>query len=180
MIRIFVVALSLFACVASWPARADAPVLSVSQSIVIDAPAEQVWEVAGDFAGVNRWLTVIPASKLILGQNREAGAIRRLTRANGTQVEEKLTAYDPYNMTFSYTYVGGQPLVSDYLATMIVKDLGNGKTQVDWKASFRRLQYWTDEAPPGQEDETLVANFNRIYSGGLESLKKVVEAKDER
>jgi len=63
---------------------------------------------------------------------------------------------------------------------MIVNDLGNGKTQVDWKASFRRLQYWTDEAPPGQEDETLVANFNRIYSGGLESLKKVVEAKDER
>jgi hypothetical protein len=173
--RTSVALLSLLVCAASPPSLADAPVLSVSQSTVIDAPVERVWEVASDFVGVSRWLTVISSGRLILGKNREVGAIRELTRANGTKVEERLIEYDPWNGTFSYTYVGGQPLVSDYLATMIVKDLGNGKTQVDWKASFRRLQYWTEQAPPGQEDETLVANFNRIYSGGLQSLKQVVE-----
>jgi len=78
-------------------------------------------------------------------------------------------------MTFTYTYVGGQPLVSDYFASMTVKDAGGGKTQVDWKARFRRLDYWTEEPPAGQEDDTLVGLFNRIYSGGLASLKKVVE-----
>jgi Polyketide cyclase / dehydrase and lipid transport len=165
----------LLACGASLLARAEAPLLSVSQSIVISAPAQQVWEVAGDFAGLSRWLPVIPSSRLILGHNREAGAIRELVRLNGTKVEERLLQYDPWNMTFSYTYVGGQPLVSDYLATMIVKDLGNRKTQVDWNANFRRLHYWTEEAPPGQENETLVAAFNRTYSGGLQNLKRVVE-----
>lgn len=177
--RNLAVTLLLMTCAASLPARADAPLLSVNQSIVIDAPAEQVWEVAGDFAGLSRWLPVIPSSRLILGKNREQGAIRELVRLNGTKVEERLDHYDPWNMTFSYSYVGGQPLVSDYLATMTVKDLGNGKTRVDWKANFRRLHYWTDQAPQGQEDETLVAAFNRTYSGGLQNLKKVVEGKEE-
>ncbi|HWQ37721.1 MAG TPA: SRPBCC family protein [Burkholderiales bacterium] len=154
---------------------AEARELSVSQSIVIDAPAERVWEVAGDFVGVNRWLTVIPSSRLILGRNREVGCVRELTRANGTKVQEKLIEYDPWTMTFTYTYVGGQPLVSDYFATMSLTALDDGKTRVDWKARFRRLDYWTEQPPPGQEDDTLVALFNRIYSGGLESLKKVVE-----
>jgi hypothetical protein len=175
MKRILAALLLLVAPVAPQTARAEARELGVAQSIVINAPAEQVWEVAGDFVGVPRWLTVIPSSKLILGRNREVGCIRELTRGNGTKVQEKLIEYDPWNMTLTYTYVGGQPLVSDYFATMLVKDLGDGKTRVDWKARFRRLDYWTDEPPPGQEDATLVSLFNRIYSGGLESLKKVVE-----
>jgi mxaD protein len=175
MVRIFAglsLVLSLLVPQSVW---ADASELGVSQSITINAPVERVWDVAGDFVGVHRWLTVIPSSKLVLGKNREVGCVRELTRANGTKVQERLIEYDPWNMTFTYTYVGGQPLVSDYFATMVVKDAGDGRTRVDWKARFRRLDYWTDEPPAGQEDDTLVALFNRIYSGGLESLKKVVE-----
>ncbi len=175
MARMFAGPLVLLSLVAPQVAWADAKELSVSQSITIDAPVERVWEVAGDFVGVPRWLTAIPSSRLILGRNRETGCVRELTRGNGTKVQEKLIEYDPWNMTFTYTYVGGQPLVSDYFASMTVKDAGGGKTQVDWKARFRRLDYWTEEPPAGQEDDTLVGLFNRIYSGGLASLKKVVE-----
>jgi hypothetical protein len=164
--------LSLTAPQAVW---ADARELSVAQSIVIDAPAEKVWEIVGDFGGLSRWLPPILESRIILGKSREAGGVRELTRANGTKVQEKLTEYDPWNMTFTYTYVGGQPLASHYFATITVKDLGAGKTGVNWSAKFKRLDYWTDEPPPGQEDDTLVGLFNRIYSSGLQSLKKTVE-----
>jgi uncharacterized protein YndB with AHSA1/START domain len=160
---------------APMPVCADAPELRVAQSIVIDAPSEKVWEVVGDFAGISRWLPPIPESRLILGKNRQQGAIRELTRINGTKVQEKLLDYDPYNMTLSYTYIGGQPLVSDYLATISVAEAAEGKSRVEWKASFRRLDYWTDVPPPGQEDETLLKAFNRTYTTGLENLKKVIE-----
>ena len=87
----------------------DAPELTVEHSIVIDAPPEEVWEVLGDFNGLPRWLPTIQSSRIILGKNREVGCIRELIRANGTMVQEKLIAYEPWNMSLSYTYIGGQP-----------------------------------------------------------------------
>ncbi|MGH8731582.1 MAG: SRPBCC family protein, partial [Burkholderiales bacterium] len=139
----------------------DAPELRVEHSIVIDAPPEQVWGVVSDFNGLPRWLPVIESSRIILGKNREVGCIRELTRANGTKVQEKLIAYEPWKMSLSYTYIGGQPGASDYYPTMTVKDAGNGKSRVEWKARFRRLAYWTDDPPPGQDDATVLAAFNR-------------------
>ena len=57
----------------------DAPELKVEHSIIINATPEQVWAVAGDFVGLNRWLPVIPESRLILGKNNQVGAIRELS-----------------------------------------------------------------------------------------------------
>jgi mxaD protein len=158
---------------------AEAPELSVRQTIIIDAPTDQVWEVVSDFNGLPKWFPFIKESRLVLGENRRLGAIRELTRGNGTKVEEKLIGYDPYNMSATYTYMGGKPLTSDYFSTMTVTDAGDGKSMVEWKARFKRLQYWTDTAPEGQEDETLVNLLNKVYTIGLESLKKYVESPAE-
>jgi mxaD protein len=154
---------------------ADAPELRVEHSIVIDAPPESVWAVAGDFVGLDHWYPLVASSKLILGKNRTVGCVRELTRGNGTKVEEKLVDYEDLAMTLSYTYAGGQPLSSDYYATLTVLDAGNGKSRVVWKARFKRLAYWTDDPPPGQDDATPLNALNKAYPLGLENLKKVVE-----
>jgi hypothetical protein len=60
---------------------------------------------------------------------------------------------------------------------MTVTDAGNSRSRVDWKARFRRLAYWTDDPPPGQDDATVLATFNRVYPLGLETLKKLVEGR---
>ena len=156
---------------------ADAPELRVEHSIVIDASPEAVWAVAGDFVGLDRWYPLIASSKLILGKNRAVGCMRELTRGNGTKVEEKLVDYEDLSMTLSYTYAGGQPLSSDYYATLTVLDAGEGKSKVVWKARFKRLAYWTDDPPPGQDDATPLNALNKAYPLGLENLKKVVEGK---
>ena len=170
-------ALALACLFISPPALAKAPELSVAHSIEIDAPPDMVWEVISDFAALDYWFPFIESSKLIFGENRRVGCMRELRRLNGTRVEERLIAYDPWNMTYTYTYAGGQPLVSDYFATMSVRDLGNGKSRVEWTARFRRLAYWTEQPPAGQEDKTLIAAFNRIYSESLAHLKQMLETR---
>ncbi|MEQ1883390.1 MAG: SRPBCC family protein [Burkholderiales bacterium] len=154
---------------------ADAPELKVEHSIVIDASPAEVWAVAGDFVGLDRWYPPVVSSKRILGKNRTEGCVREITRSNGTKVEEKLIDYDESAMTMTYTYAGGQPISSDYFATLTVTDAGDGKSKVVWKARFKRLAYWTDDPPPGQDDVTPLNALNRGYPLGLENLKKVVE-----
>lgn len=154
---------------------ADAPELKVEHSIVIDAPPEAVWAVAGDFNGIPRWLPTIAESRIILGKNHQVGAIRELVRMNGTRVEEKLLEYETNPMTLTYTYVGGVVASTDYFATMIVTDAGQGKSKVVWKARFKRLAYWTDNPPEGQDDATPLNALNKVYPLGLQTLKKVVE-----
>jgi mxaD protein len=154
-------------------ALAQAKEQSVLQTIAIDAPPETVWAIAGDFAGLDKWYPLIESSKRILGRNNEVGCIRELTRLNGTKVEEKLIDYNPWDRTLTYTYAGGQPLSSDYFATLSVKDSGSDRSLVEWKARFKRLDYWVDD-PAG--DEKMVKLLTGAYQKGLENLKRIAEA----
>ena len=165
----------MLAALAAPAFAAEAPEMSIEHSIVINAPAEAVWAVVSDFNGLPRWLPVIVESRLILGKNREVGAIRELTRANGTKVQEKLISYEPWNMSLGYTYIGGQVGATDYFPTITVTEDGSGKSKVVWKARFKRVAYWTDEPPAGQDDATPLNGLNKVYAMGLENLKKVVE-----
>lgn len=176
--KVLMVVAALFAW--SVPAgAADAPELRVEHSIIIDAPPEAVWAVAGDFNGIPRWLPSIAHSRMVLGANNQVGSIRELTRQNGTRVQERLLEYETGEpKTLTYTYVGGEVIASDYFATMVVSDTGNGRTQVVWKARFKRLAYWTDDPPPGQDDAHTLNLLNKAYPLGLQTLKKVVETGD--
>jgi mxaD protein len=155
-------------------ALAQAKEQSVLQTITIDAPPETVWSIAGDFVGLDKWYPLIESSKRILGRNNEVGCIRELTRLNGTKVEEKLVDYNPWDRTLTYTYAGGQPLSSDYFATLTVDDAGGGKSRVEWKARFKRLDYWVDDPAA---DEKLVKLLTAAYQKGLESLKARAEGR---
>ena len=170
----------MLGCTAAPLYAVEAPEMHVEHSIIINAPPEAVWEVVSDFNGLPRWLPTIVESRLVLGKNRELGAIRELTRANGTKVQEKLIVYEPWDMTIGYTYIGGQVGATDYFPTMTVSDAGGGKSKVVWKASFRRVAYWTDDPPPGQDDATPLNALNKTYALGLETLKKVVEEQENQ
>ena len=167
---------SIFLILAQPAYSANAPELSVRHTIEIDASTEKVWNVVSDFGGLHHWLIFIEDTQITLGKNRELGAIRLLTRGNGTKIEERLVEYDPYNMTASYTYVQGVPLSSDYYSTMTVTETKNGKSQVEWTATFKRVHYWTDTPPAGKDDASLVKIYNKVYSVGLDAMKKKIES----
>lgn len=155
---------------------ADAPELTIFHSITIDAPADQVWAMAGDFGGIERWAPGAESSRLILHARNETGAVRLLRRrGDGTQVTEKLLDYDPANRRMAYTYVDGAVRAADYYSELTVKDLGDGRSLVEWRGRFKRLAYWTEQPPAGQDDKSALDFLNGAYRSGLANLKKVLE-----
>ena len=171
--------LAVISALGAWAASdamaAEATMLSVRQTIGINAPPAAVWAVVGDFNGLPSWFSRIVDSRIVSGNNNEVGCIRELTRRNGTQVTERLVEYDPVGMRLSYTYIGGMVAASDYFPVIVVKDAGNGTSTVDWSARFRRLAYWLDPPPAGQDDKSLTDFFSGAYQAGLEALKKKLE-----
>jgi len=155
---------------------AEANELSAEQSIRIDAPPAAVWAILGDFNGQPRWLPAAERSQIVLGSNNRVGAIRQITRRDGTRVTERLLDYDGAQMRMAYTYVDGAVRSSDYFPVVTVKDGGNGTSIVQWSARFKRLAYWMDPPPEGQDDKALVELYTRLYKLGLESLKQTVES----
>jgi uncharacterized protein YndB with AHSA1/START domain len=156
---------------------AEANELTARQSIRINAPPQAVWAILGDYNGLPRWLSFIEDSQIVVGTNNEVGAIRLVTRRNGTKVTERLLDYDPRGMRLAYTYIDGAVMASDYFPVLSVKDGGNGTSVVEWSARFRRLSYAVDPPPPGQDDKTLTDLYNGLYKAGLENLKRVVESR---
>jgi len=166
----------LFACL---PAFADAGELSIFHSIEIAAPADEVWSMAGDFGGIQRWAPGTETSRLVLRSRNETGAIRQLRRkGDGTQVTEQLLDYDPLNRRMVYTYVDGEVRAADYWSELRVIEAGPGKSVVEWRGRFRRLAYWTDDPPAGMDDKAALDFLNGAYKNGLAGLKKILEAKD--
>jgi len=150
--------------------------LYVERKININAPLEQVWLVVIDFSGVVKWLKpYINSSKSILGKNGEPGNIRELVRKNGSKVEEKLLEVGIFDKYIKYTYSGGLPLTSDYFSEILLEELNENSTKVIWKASFKRLHYWTKKPPKGQEDHVLIKKLSNVYQIGLKQLKNYVE-----
>lgn len=161
----------------SAPVFADAEELSIFHTITINAPADEVWAMVGDFGGIQRWAPGTESSRLILHDRNETGAIRQLRRrGDGTQVTEKLLDYDPQNRRMAYTYVDGEVRAADYYSEVWVKEVGPGRSVVEWRGRFKRLAYWTDAPPAGQDDQAALDFLNGAYRSGLANLKKVLEA----
>lgn len=154
-------------------AYAQAQPQTVTQSLEIDARPEVVWAIAGDFVGLPRWYPLIASSRLVLGRNNEVGCIRELTRLNGTRIEEKLLDYNPWDRSLTYTYAEGQPLFSDYFATLTVLETGDGRSRVEWKASLTRLDHLVDDA---EADAKMVSMLSGAYQKGLQTLKQLAES----
>lgn len=169
--RFFLAATALLAV--SMQAHAQARPQTVMQTLDIDARPEVVWSIAGDFVGLPRWYPLIASSRLVLGRNNEVGCIRELTRMNGTRIEEKLLDYNPWDRSLTYTYAEGQPLFSDYFATLAVHETGDGRSRVEWKASLTRLDYLVDDA---EADAKMVSMLSGAYQKGLQTLKQLAES----
>jgi hypothetical protein len=161
------------------PAWGEADELSIFHAITIEAPADEVWAMAGDFGGIERWAPGTESSRLVLRARNETGAIRELRRrGDGTRVTEKLLDYDPLNRRMVYTYVDGEVRAADYWSELRVVEQGPNRSRVEWRGRFKRLAYWTDNPPPGKDDKAVLDFLNGAYKNGLAGLKRVLEARD--
>lgn len=125
-----------------------------SVSIDIAASPAEVWAVIGADQ-VPRWYSQYTASVT-------HGDIRTLTRADGSQVVERLLARDEERRWYSYSVVSGVPLRSHF-ASFEVADDGAGGARVIWHTEGEPLE-------EGQDLETRLADRQRAALEGLRAL----------
>lgn len=96
---------------------------SVRRQVRIARPAEAVWAVVGDAAGLHRWFPGIVESPV-------DGSTRVITTGTGLSIPEEILTNDPILRRFQYRIASG--IVQSHLGTIDVFDLGDGTTLVSY------------------------------------------------
>lgn len=144
----------------------------VTESVEINAPADKVWAVVGNFQDMN-WTGIVTKTEGT-GDNGP-GAKRTLTTPNG-KIDENLLKYNADGKSYSYELPKSDPKVlpvSNYSSTITVTADGD-KSKVEWKGAFYR-SYVNNDPPPEENDEAAVKAVTGLYQTALANLKKKVE-----
>ncbi len=173
MVRLFA---SLLALICVWPLAASAHGPSrqkVVETVEINAPADKVWEVVGNFQDMG-WHPAFIKTEGTGGN--DVGATRTLTLEGGGQIFEKLTKYNAEGKTLAYeiTEVDVKVVpVTNYAASITVTPKGD-TSAVEWKSAFYR-GYVNNDPPPELSDEAAVKAIEGVFQTGLAALKKKLE-----
>ncbi len=133
-------------------------------SETINASADAVFAILGDFAGIEGKGI---AKKTITGSG--IGCLRELNLATGARVVERLDNQDPNSRTQTYSIQNDDhPLpFTAYVATLIVTPAGANQCRVDWFSNFNARGVTEDEA---------IKAAQAIYIGMIKSVKKQLAA----
>jgi len=142
----------------------------IEEKIEIKASPKAVWAIAGDFAGIAKWDSVLKASE---GSNKK----RVLTFGNGEKLEEDVDEYDSEKMTYSYRMsdpnLKAVP-ASSYSATLTVTLAKDGGSLVEWYARAYRGDTG-NEPPEGLTDQDVKDALGKLFKTGLEGIKSKAE-----
>ena len=106
--------------------------LNVEKTLVINATADEVWGFSGGWTSIDNLVPTGIAS--ILSNGNKVGSFRKINLKGGGIVEEIMINKGETRYTYIITK---SPLpVSNYRSTLVVKDLGNGKSEFTWRSDF--------------------------------------------
>jgi uncharacterized protein YndB with AHSA1/START domain len=126
-----------------------------------DKPADEVWDLIGDFHGIHKFNPTIQPTESLDG-----GTARKIVMGPNAIVERLVEQTD---RSYTYSMDDDGPLpVKNYRSTLSVKDAGGGKSTVDWKGTF-------DPADPNNTDGA-VQIVTMVYTGGLDSIEKTLSS----
>jgi len=125
----------------------------------LNVAADEVWKLIGGFNTLPDWHPAIEKSQL-----EEEGSMRRLSLTGGGTIVEKLEQLDDSERVYTYSIIDSPLPVSNYTATIRVKEDGEGKTTVEWSSEF--------EAKGAAENEAMDV-IAGIYQVGFDNLKKI-------
>jgi Polyketide cyclase / dehydrase and lipid transport. len=175
MLRLFAALFAGLVALAPVVAEAHGPTRQkITETITIDAPADKVWAVVGNFQDMS-WHPAVEKTEGTGGN--DVGATRNLTLQGGGVLEEVLEKYDAAKMMLFYRMAKDAVEVlpvTNYSSRITLKDVG-GKTEVTWWGAFYR-GYPNNDPPAELNDEAAVAAVTGVYKSGLEALKTKIES----
>ncbi len=132
----------------------------VNMTTQLGVPAQAVWSVIGGFNALPDWHPAIEKSEL----DEEGDAkIRTLSLVGGGTIVERLEQVDDSERAYTYSILSGPIPVADYVATIRVREAGQGCT-IEWSSEF---------TPSGAPESDAVAAVRGVYEAGFENLRKM-------
>lgn len=145
------------------PHDAAAPMLEVSLAVTVEAPADEVWAVVGNFNGLPDWHPWVTASVL---EPAAGGIGRRVTIVGGTagprELTERLVSFDGPGREWAYTVIAGPTNFADYVGRIRVTADGHDRCTVEYRGRFR--------AAPGSTDAGATERIRTFWNAGLTGL----------
>ena len=140
--------------------------LQLALSVALEAPAERVWQVVGDFNGLPAWHPSVESSVL---EPAAGGIGRRVTNVGGTagrrELTERLVFFDAGAREYAYAIIAGPAPFADYVGRFRVEPEGPGRCRFRFTARFR--------AAPGKSDAEATERIETFYRAGLANLQKM-------
>ncbi len=160
--NIIIVAVFSSICVLSQTTIA-AGKLNVTKEVSINAAPDTVWKMVGGFNELDVWHPVVVNSQLLQGKGLKPGSIRVLTLGDGAKIKEKLVVRSDSKKTYTYAIIESPLPVKDYVSTITVTKVGDGKSKVEWKSTFNANNAADDKA---------IETIAGVYDAGLNNLIK--------
>ncbi len=142
------------------PVMADEGQIQVSETVTLNASADAVWALIGDFNGLYRWHPAVVDS-LLDGDRSKPGSLRILVLGNGARIVERQQSHDDGRHSYGYQILYSPLPVSGYESQIRVSPMGSGKCEVTWSSTF---------SAAGVSDDKAEETIRGIYRGGLDHL----------
>jgi Polyketide cyclase / dehydrase and lipid transport len=135
--------------------------MNVTETVVVTARPDAVWDVVGDAGAIADWVPAIESSRL-------EGDVRHATFAGGGgDATERIVEHDDAARSYVYEFLSGPLPLEVYRSRLSVRDHASG-AEVVWDAEF-------SAASPDVEAE-LAEAIGGIYRSSLAELKTRVES----
>jgi hypothetical protein len=130
----------------------------VSMSQELQASAETVWELIGGFNSLPTWHPAVQKSTI---EGEGEGQVRTLELAGGATIRERLDGADENARSYTYSIIESPLPVADYVATISVREAGDGACVVDWSSEFNA---------DGVPEPAAVEIIESVYQAGFVGL----------
>lgn len=146
--------------------------VSLRKSAQIPAPADEVWELISDWAGMLRWWLTAEEGGLqgpaligceLIGQHGSVPRTRLMRLGNGTTARETIFYQNDKTRRISYTK-SDDGSVTGYIASTYVDDLGSGTCTVSVVSMF-------DVDDPDERTAT-AARFEAVYTAMFDGYRR--------
>lgn len=129
-------------------------------------PADKIWSVIGDFAGIRKWAVLVKSETVA---DTAAGKVRSLVMPDDRVVKELLAASSQY--AYTYTMLE-RPEMADYRSTVAVIPLDAGHSRIELIVSL--------SASGDTTEEQITERYTKNLRGNLRAMKKALGLPNDR
>lgn len=140
---------------------------TVKKSVKIKASKDKVWRKISNIVGLPTWLVDVKNTTYLSKKKKDVGAIRLITFADGSQIEEHVVAWKTGEY-FTYVATDGLPL-RVYVATISIKPKSKNLVELTWQS------YLNSKKMSEKEFTEFLAFMGSFYEASLENLKALLE-----